>query len=78
MLEPENEQIQIQMTHEIEKALWIDIVSNSPDNNVQDQLAKYEFSRMATKICELISNANLVGKKQIDFGDMPLGDVFRD
>jgi hypothetical protein len=27
MLEPESEQIQIQMTHEIAKAQWIDIVS---------------------------------------------------
>ena len=33
---------------------------------------------MATKICELITNANLIGKKQIDLKNLPLGDVFRD
>lgn len=33
---------------------------------------------MATKICELITNANLIGQKQVNFKDLPLGDVFRD
>jgi len=33
---------------------------------------------MATRICELITNANLIGKNQVDLKGMPLGDVFRD
>lgn len=33
---------------------------------------------MAMKVFEIISNSELIGKKQIDLKDMPLGDVFRD
>ena len=33
---------------------------------------------MATKICELITNANLIGKEKVDLKGLPLGDIFRD
>lgn len=33
---------------------------------------------MATKICEYIYNAELVGKQPKDLKDLPIGDIFKD
>jgi hypothetical protein len=33
---------------------------------------------MATKICEFICNAELVGKQPKDLKDLPIGDIFKD
>ena len=33
---------------------------------------------MATKICEYISNAELLGRQPKDLKDLPIGDIFKD
>lgn len=69
MLRAEEESIDIQMTHEIAKARWIDF----------DDLPNYKFTRIATN---MVNKIQAISKSHqtaaVDLKDMPVGDLFRD
>ena len=56
------------MTNEIAKAKWIDIA----------KLSEYKFSKMATKMVNLIITSERVKNGSVDLSKMPLGDILRE
>jgi len=67
MLEAVDERIEIQMTHEVAKAQWINIVD----------IPQYTFTKAATRTAEIILNCARNNDQNVDLSNVAVDDLFR-